>query len=350
MLNDLTVLDLSTVLAGPSVATFFAELGAKVYKVEHPLHGDSTRTWRIPGETHEVTSYFSSINYRKEYIALDLNLQEDRAQFNALLLQADLLVMNFKPSDYAKFKLLDSDIRVLNPNVIIGRITGFGDDSDRVAYDLILQAEAGYMAMNGEPDSQGLKMPIAMVDVLAAHQLKEALLLGLLWREKHGEARSVSVSLYDAAVCSLVNQASAFLMNGMVPKPLGSLHPNIAPYGEVFATKENKKVVFAIGSDPQFQKFCTLLKLPEIPEDPRFHNNVSRVKHRKALYEIVQAAVAQLSVDELERDMLQAFIPMGRIKTMDEVFVNPKAQALVREELQVDTPTRRVSQIAFQWK
>jgi crotonobetainyl-CoA:carnitine CoA-transferase CaiB-like acyl-CoA transferase len=350
MLQHITVLDLSTVLAGPSVATFFAELGAKVIKIEHPVHHDATRSWRIPGETHEVTSYFSSINYQKKYVQLDLTRQEDFVKFKELVLHADILVMNFKRSDYRKFNIEDRDIKAINPNVIIGKITGFGDDSDRVAYDLILQAEAGFMAMNGEPNSQGLKMPIAMVDVLAAHQLKEALLLALLWREKYGEARSVSVSLYDAAVCSLVNQASAYLMNGMVPKPMGSLHPNIAPYGEVFTTIENKKIVFAIGSDAQFQKLCTLLNLPNVPKDARFHDNVSRVKNRGELFEIIQNAVAQLEADELEQVMLAASIPMGRIKTLDEVFLHPKAQALVREEMQGNTTTQRVSQLAFQWK
>ena len=202
MFANLVVFDLSTVLAGPSVGTFFAELGAKVTKIEHPIHGDVTRTWRIPGEKQEVTSYFSSINFGKEYITKDLTLASDYAWLLEQLPKVDVLIMNFKSSDYLKFNLTKEKLHAINPRLIIGSISGFGDNSDRVAYDLILQAESGIMAMNGAPDAYPTKMPIAFIDILAAHQLKEALLLAILKREKTNLGSWVSVSLYDAAVCS----------------------------------------------------------------------------------------------------------------------------------------------------
>jgi crotonobetainyl-CoA:carnitine CoA-transferase CaiB-like acyl-CoA transferase len=350
MLEKLKVLDLSTVLAGPSVATFFAELGAEVIKVEHPIHRDSTRSWRIPGEKAEVTSYFSSINFKKSLRLLDLLNPQDRTVFHELVVESDVVIMNFKPSDYPKFQLTDQDLRVLNPRLIIAKISGFGDDADRVAYDLILQAETGFMSMNGEPNSQGLKMPLALIDVLAAHQLKEAVLLALLKRQQTGEGSSVSVSLHDAAVCSLANQASAYLMNGFIPQPIGSLHPNIAPYGEVFTTKDGKSVVFAIGTQQQFTHLCEILGIPNTAQDPRFNENVRRVEHRQELFLLLQAQVVQMNADELEKHTRIHRVPMGRIKSLDEVFSQPQAQSLVREEQQGTTLTRRVSQIAFQWK
>ena len=350
MFADLEVFDLSTVLAGPSVASFFAELGAKVTKIEHPIHGDVTRSWRIPGEKQEVTSYFSSINFRKEYITKDLILPSDYSWLLDRLPKIDVLIMNFKSSDYLKFNLTKEKLHAINPRLIIGSISGFGDNSDRVAYDLILQAESGIMAMNGEPNGSPNKMPIALIDVLAAHQLKEALLLALLKREKTNLGSWVSVSLYDTAVCSLVNQASAFLMNGIIPTRMGSLHPNIAPYGEIFRTKDEKLVTFAVGSDRQFQTLCKVLGCELISSNLDYATNEDRVKNRIKLMEELAPYILMYEAKELSDLALEHLIPLGVIKSLDEVFETLEAKALIREETQGITSTKRVSQLAFKWK
>lgn len=350
MLDDLVVFDLSTVLAGPSVATFFAELGAKVTKIEHPKHKDVTRTWRIPGETQEIPSYFASINYQKDYLLKDLSKAEDYTWLMNELKRVDVLIMNFKPSDYKKFNLSKESLLNINPRLIIGTISGFGDDTDRIAYDLILQAETGFMAMNAEPNQMPLKMPVALIDVLAAHQLKEGLLLALLNLKKNGKGSWVSVSLYDAAVASLVNQASAYLMNNLIPKRMGSLHPNIAPYGEIFTTKDGKLLTFAIGSDRQFIALCEVLKCDELAKNSRYLTNEGRVLHRSTLSNELSHFVAQLEAEALEALCHNLLIPIGIIKSLDEVFCTDKARELIREELQGTTNTKRVSQLAFKWK
>ena len=350
MFEELVVFDLSTVLAGPSVGTFFAELGAKVTKIEHPIHGDVTRTWRIPGEKQEVTSYFSSINFRKEYITKDLTLPSDYAWLLEKLPTVDVLIMNFKSSDYLKFNLTKEKLHAINPRLIIGSISGFGDNSDRVAYDLILQAESGIMAMNGEPESYPTKMPIALIDVLAAHQLKEALLLALLKREKTRLGSWVSVSLYDAAVSSLVNQASAFLMNGIIPTRMGSLHPNIAPYGEIFRTKDDKLVTVAVGSDRQFQTLCKVLGGDLISSNLCYSTNEDRVKNRIKLKGEIAPYVLMYEAKELSDLALEHLIPLGIIKSLDEVFETMEAKELIRLEKQGNTSTKRVTQLAFKWK
>jgi len=350
MFADLEVFDLSTVLAGPSVASFFAELGAKVTKIEHPIHRDVTRTWRIPGEKQEVTSYFSSINFRKEYITKDFTLPSDYAWLLEQLPAVDVLIMNFKSSDYLKFNLTKEKLHAINPRLIIGSISGFGDNSDRVAYDLILQAESGIMAMNGAHDGDPTKMPIAFIDVLAAHQLKEALLLALLKREKTNLGSWVSVSLYDAAVSSLVNQASAFLMNGIIPTRMGSLHPNIAPYGEIFRTKDKKLVTFAVGSDRQFQTLCKVLGCELISSNLDYSTNEDRVKNRIKLMEEMAPYILMYEAKELSDLALEHIIPLGIIKSLDEVFETLEAKALIREETQGMTSTKRLTQLAFKWK
>jgi crotonobetainyl-CoA:carnitine CoA-transferase CaiB-like acyl-CoA transferase len=346
--SDLKVLDLSTVLAGPSVGMFLAELGAEVIKIEHPNHKDVTRTWKNETEKSDsISSYFSSINYKKKYISLDLGIESNREEFLSLVKNSDLLISNFKRADYIKFNITKNILFELNPSLIHGRITGYGTDSDRVAYDLILQAETGFMSINGTPESGPVKMPVALIDVLAAHHLKEGILIALYERLKTGEGREVSVSLYQAAVSSLVNQASSYLMNNTIPKRIGSLHPSIAPYGEIFITKDDRYLTFAIGNNQQFEKLMNFLKLEELAKDERFVTNQSRVIFRSLLFEKMNKTIQSIESKTIELFCLENNIPCGLIKSMDEVFQQPLSQDLIREENIDNQQTKRVSSIAF---
>lgn len=350
--SELKVIDLSTVLAGPSVATFFAELGASVLKIENPKNPDVTRSWKLPSERPDdpVSSYFSSVNFQKQYAELDLRNEGDRNLFLDQVKDADILISNFKYGDEEKFAITSKVLEQINPRLIWGKISGFGTESDRVAYDLILQAETGFMSMNGTAESGPVKMPVALIDVLAAHQLKEGILVSLLERSKTGKGNTVSVSLYDAAVCSLANQASNFLMQDFVPQRIGSLHPNIAPYGEIFTTKDKQQITFAIGSNAHFEKLCLLLEIGYISSDERFSNNAERVKNRLELSNILSDRIKEYSSEFINTACLQEFIPMGRIKSLDQVFDESAANQLVREEIIQGKKTLRVSQVAFKKK
>ncbi len=352
MFSKLIIVDTSTVLAGPSVGTFFAELGATVIKVENASSYDVTRTWKLPSEDKNspISAYFSSVNYGKKYIQLNLKEAHDLKQFKELIKVADILISNFKNGDEEKLGIDDATLRRCNPGLIIGKINGFGKDSDRVAYDLILQAETGFMSMNGTPESGPVKMPVALIDVLAAHHLKEGLLIALLKLKTTGKASTVSVSLYDAAVASLVNQASNYLMNNHIPQRIGSLHPNIAPYGELFETKEKDLITFAIGSDTHFKKLCNYLSLIELTENSKFNSNQSRVVNRTELQEILQEKIKDLSTEAILTEMLKQNVPAGKVKNLAEVFENEDLQKSILEEDNLGYKTKRVSSIAFKWE
>ncbi|MNK18560.1 Succinyl-CoA:(R)-benzylsuccinate CoA-transferase subunit BbsF [compost metagenome] len=352
MFEDLIVIDCSTVLAGPSVGTFFAELGASVTKIENPAIPDVTRSWKLASEDRNssVSAYFSSVNYHKQYLKLNFRESSDILHLTALIEKADILLSNFKKGDAEKFGLTDAYLQSLNPRLIIGKISGFGAESDRVAYDLILQAETGFMSMNGTPESGPVKMPVALIDVLAAHQLKAGLLTALLHRTKTNKGQTVSVSLYDAAITSLANQASNYLMEGHIPRRIGSLHPNIAPYGEIFSTNDGKLITFAIGSNKHFQILCGFLGLSGLISDMRFAENTDRVKNRQILQEIIQEIIFRFQADEILDFMHKQFVPAGMIQDLEQVFENPAARHLVRTEKIENTETKRVTQIAFQLK
>ena len=352
MFSKLIIVDTSTVLAGPSVGTFFAELGATVIKVENASSYDVTRTWKLPSEDKNapISAYFSSVNFGKKYIQLNLKEAHDLKQFKELIKVADILISNFKNGDEEKLGIDDATLRRCNPGLIIGKINGFGKDSDRVAYDLILQAETGFMSMNGTPESGPVKMPVALIDVLAAHHLKEGLLIALLKLKTTGKASTVSVSLYEAAVASLVNQASNYLMNNHIPQRIGSLHPNIAPYGELFKTKENDLITFAIGSDTHFKKLCNYLSLSNLTEDTKFNSNQSRVVNRTELQVILQDKIKELSTEDILTEMLIQNVPAGKVKNLAEVFENEDLQKSILEEDNLGYKTKRVSSIAFKWE
>jgi crotonobetainyl-CoA:carnitine CoA-transferase CaiB-like acyl-CoA transferase len=350
MIPSLKIIDASTVLAGPSVGMFFAELGAQVLKIENPAHPDVTRSWKLASEDPEstVSAYFASVNYGKTYLGLDLKDPQDRAVFLEHLRDADILLTNFKKGDAAKFNLGEEVLKTVNPKLIHGQISGFGKDSDRVAYDLILQAESGFMSINGTSESGPVKMPVALIDVLAAHQLKEGVLVALLERERSGLGKTVHVSLYDAAVCSLINQASSYLMTGNVPERIGSLHPTIAPYGEIFTTHDQAQITFAIGSDTQFMKTCHFLGLELLPDDLQFQSNQQRVIHRSALFAIFQEQIRQMNSAVILSWMEEHFVPCGKIRNLSEVFEDVQAQSFIRSEEIALQKTRRMSSIAFQ--
>ena len=352
MFSILLVVDASTVLAGPSVGTFFAELGATVIKVENAASFDVTRSWKLPSEDPNsiISAYFSSVNFGKKYIQLDLKKEEHHTQFLNLIKVSDILISNFKKGDEEKLKIEDADLRRCNPGLIIGKINGFGKESDRVAYDLILQAETGFMSMNGTPESGPVKMPVALIDVLAAHHLKEGILLAMLKKKDSGVASTVSVSLYDAAVSSLVNQASNYLMNNHIPQRIGSLHPNIAPYGELFETKEKDLITFAIGSDLHFSKLCTYLHLENLTKKSEFSTNQSRVSNREELQRILQNEIGKLSTSDILSEMNALHVPAGKVKNLKEVFQNEDLQSSILKEEIAGTPTQRISSIAFRWE
>ncbi|MDC3253196.1 CoA transferase, partial [Crocinitomicaceae bacterium] len=250
-------------------------------------------------------------------------------------------------SDYQKFNIEDHQLLKFNPRLIIGKINGYGENSDRVAYDLILQAESGFMSMNGSSSGPPIKMPVALIDVLSAHHLKEAILLALFSREKTGKGRSLSVSLYDAALSSLANQASNYLMEQHIPERIGSLHPNIAPYGELFSTKDGATITFAIGSNKHFEKLCQTIGLDELPKSEKFHSNQKRIIHRQELQKIIEEKISKMLSNELLHQLELQNVPAGKIKNLKEVFKNKNAKHLILEETINGKVTRRVKSKIF---
>ena len=349
-LKALKVVELAQVLAGPAVGMFFAELGAEVVKVENKLTGgDLTRKWKVQGEDNSapMSAYYHTVNWHKKVLMMDLSDKSDQSALHLLLQDADILLVNFKAGDAEKFGLESSVLRDRYPRLIIGEIVGYVD-SDKVAYDAVLQAESGFMYMNGQPGDPPLKMPVALIDLLAAHQLKEALLLALLKREWEGTGSIVSVALYNAAVASLANQASTYLNTGIIPTRQGSLHPGIAPYGEVFTAADGVDVLLAVGTDDQFRRLLNVLQLEELLSEVKFRTNAERVIHRQELKVFLSAAIGKVSSADLLQKLSDEKVPAAPIKNMAEVFREPVAAKMVLTQQEENGKySKRVSTVAF---
>jgi crotonobetainyl-CoA:carnitine CoA-transferase CaiB-like acyl-CoA transferase len=239
------------------------------------------------------------------------------------------------------------DIKKINPLIIYGELTGFGEKSDRVAYDLVLQAETGFMSINGQAGDLPLKLPIAFIDLFAAHQLKEGILVALLKRGFQAQAFRVSVSLFDAAVSSLANQGSNYLNTGIIPVQSGSLHPNIAPYGEIFYSKDNIPFVLAVGSQEQFNKLCSLLGLENLSQDPNYSENQSRIKNRKSLEDLLANVFRKENFETWANRFAEAKIPYGRIKNIQEVLESPLSKHLLTKSVYGNETYTRVKTNVF---
>lgn len=350
--KDLKVVEFASVLAGPSVGMFFAELGAEVIKIENKTTGgDVTRGWKLPSEdpASPVSAYFCSVNWGKQHLFLDLSDPRDQQSAIDLAVSADVVISNFKTGSARRMGVDAESLRARNQRLIYAQLNAFADPEDESpAFDVVLQAEAGFMYMTGEPGRQPVKMPVALIDLLAAHQLKEGVLLALLQRDRSGKGSTVSVSLLESALAALANQATNWLMAGYIPQRMGAQHPNIAPYGDTFLCSEGQYILLAVGTERQFQQLCRCLSIEHLLQNPDFQTNRMRVKNRAALNETLTAVMRLRSLD----DWMQLFkvngVPAARIRDMQAVFEIPAARAMILEEKLPDgTLTRRVQSNVF---
>ncbi len=349
--KDLRIVELAGVLAGPAVGMFFAELGATVIKIENKTTGgDITRYWRVPEEDSQAarSAYYCSVNWGKQTLTLDLQIPEDQAIAHQLIQEAHIVISNFKPHAAQRMRMDYTFLKTINPSIIFGQITGFGEDDDTPAFDVVLQAEAGFLYMTGEPDRDPVKMPVALIDILAAHQLKAGLLIALLHLYKTGNGSYITVSLFEAAIASLANQATNWLMAGHIPQRIGTQHPNIAPYGDMLDTKDHKPIVLAVGTERQFENLCNTLNI-SLKED--FFSNAYRVQHRAALLQLLQPIFLQYDRDDILARLRKAGVPAAAIRTMPEVFEHPTAQQMILEATLPDGQVSKcVKTVAFTMK
>ena len=330
MLNSVKVLDLSRVLAGPLTTMMLGDLGAQVIKVEKPGTGDDTRGWGPPFDDRGESAYYLSVNRNKKSVALDLDLEPDRELIFDLAAGADVVIDNFRPGTMERRGIDPEILLEANPRLIWCTITGFGEESDRIGYDLVVQAESGWMAITGEPDGEPMRVGVALADIIAGKDAAIAILAALALRGISSEPippseRRIHVSLADSARAALINVAQNSLVTGNDAKRWGNQHPNLVPYQLFHAS--DRPIIVAVGTDNQWKAFAGAVGLDEMRDDPHLSTNAGRLADRDrivaAVTEKLQTRTAHQWIDKLDRVGVPAGLVNSVLESLAETSASP---------------------------
>ena len=335
-LSGITVVDLSRILAGPYCTMMLGDLGAEVLKVEPP-QGDDSRGWGPPFSGGE-SAYFLAVNRNKRSLRLNLKTDGGSEVLKRLLRDADVLVENFRPGALARLGFGYEAIRDEYPRLVYCSISGYGHTgplSEKPGFDVVMQAEAGWMHLTGEPDGPPLKVGASLADVFTGMMAAQGITSALYGRQRTGRGRKVDVALFDSVLATLCYQAQGYLMTGDEPQRIGNRHPSLAPY-ETFETSDGH-VILGVGNDKLWQRFIAAVERPDLDQE-RFATNAGRVENHGALKELLDALFAGDSTDGWIEQLEAAGIPAGRIRNVGEVFANPQVAAR-NMRLEVDHPS-----------
>jgi crotonobetainyl-CoA:carnitine CoA-transferase CaiB-like acyl-CoA transferase len=319
MLSNVKILDLSRVLAGPLCTMTLGDLGADIIKVERPGKGDDTRSWGPPFDDRGESAYYLSINRNKKSIALDLRSEQDRAVIRRLAEEADVVVDNYLPGTLEKFGIDASALLATHTRLVWCTITGFGQKSPRAGYDLVVQAESGWMAITGEPDGDPMKIGVALADVIAGKDATIAILAALAARSVRQLSlaeRHIYISLSTSATAALVNVAQNALVTGKDAKRWGNQHPNLVPYQLFHAA--DRAVILAVGNDSQWQSACRALSLGHLASDESLSTNEGRLANRNRLVAALAERFLQRNASEWTELLRKEGVPCGVVKSVLE--------------------------------
>ena len=325
-LDGTLVLDLSRVLAGPWASQTLADLGARVIKVERPGRGDDTRSWGPPylgtGDKKE-SAYFLSANRGKESIAIDFKDPRGQSILLELARKADILIENYKVGGLKAYGLDYESVSKLNPAIVYCSISGFGQDgpyAKKPGYDFIIQAMSGLMSITGT--GKPTKVGVAVSDLIAGLYAAVGILGAYTSARETGQGEHIDISLLEAQLATLANQASNYLVSGESPGLSGNAHPNIVPY-QVFETADDP-IVVAVGNDGQFVSLCNAIGREQLGTDPRFVSNSLRVANRQALVALLVAELVKQPSEFWLRELEDRGIPVGPVNSIGEAFADPQ--------------------------
>ncbi len=336
-LDGVLVVALEQAIAAPYCTRQLADHGARVIKVERPDGGDFARAY--DSRARGLSSHFAWINRSKESLALDLKAPACVAAVKELLKGADVFVQNLAPGAAARLGLAATALRAENPRLITCDISGYGKGGpwqDRKAYDLLIQAEAGFLSVTGSGD-EAAKAGISIADIAAGMAAFNGILAALLLRERTGVGDHLDVSMLEA-MAEWMGYPLYFAIDGAPPPPrAGAGHATIFPYGP-YATADGS-VLFGLQNEREWSRFVTIvLERPELAEDPRFNNNGARAKNAAAMNAVLDGVLAKLTTAQALVLLEQAGIATARVNDLAAVWDHPQLAARARWQ-DVDTPT-----------
>ena len=324
-LDHIKVLDLTRVRSGPTCVRQLADWGADVIKVELPesIEPDGT----LGAKRH--TADFQNLQRNKRSLTLNLKEEEGRKLFLRLVEGADVVIENFRPDVKEKLGIGYEALKAVNPRIILGSISGFGQDGPydkRPGFDQIAQGMGGLMSITGEPGRGPMRVGIPIADLTGGLFCAMGVLIAIIEREKSGKGQWVTSSLLQAMAFMLDFQGARYLMEGEVPGQAGNDHPTSIPTG-VFPTKDGHINIAAAG-ERIWSRLCDVLGTPEWTQDERFNGPEKRSKNRHAL----NALIAEKTKDRTSADWVDALneagVPTGPIYDMAGMFADEQVKHL----------------------
>ncbi len=339
-LSGLLVVSVEQAVAAPFVSSRLAEAGARVIKIERP-EGDFARQY--DHLVHGESAYFVWLNRGKQSICLDLREERARALLGRMIARADVFIQNLAPGAIDRLGFAPEVLRERHPRLITVSISGYGDEGpykDLKAYDLLVQAESGLSSITGMPEGM-TRVGISICDIAAGVTAHQAVLQGLYARERSGQGRHISISLFHALTDWMNVPYLQYVYGGKIPERSGLTHPTIAPYG-AYADRDGREVLLSIQNEREWLNFCSsVLGLPELASDPRFSDNSSRVANRSALNAIIEAKFAALSREEIVERLENARVAYGRVSSLEDLASHPQNRFV-----EIETPTGPVRMLA----
>lgn len=333
-LAGIRVVDLSRILGGPFCGQILGDHGADVLKIEPP-QGDDTRTWGPPFRDG-VASYYFGLNRNKRVMTLDLTADAGRDVLLALLADADVLVENFKTGTLEKWGIGYDVLSQRFPRLVHCRVSGFGADGPLgglPGYDAAIQAMAGIMSINGEPDGDPLRVGLPVVDMVTGLNAALGVLLALQERERSGRGQFVEAALYDSGLSLLHPHAANWFMSGKTPGRTGNAHPNIYPYDTVPTATD--PIFLAVGNDRQFRIFCQHIGVPELADDERFATAGARSVNRAWLKGALESRLATYDGKVLADELAAAGVPCAPVLSVPDALQHPHT---AHREMVVEMP------------
>jgi crotonobetainyl-CoA:carnitine CoA-transferase CaiB-like acyl-CoA transferase len=329
VLEGVRVLDLTRVLAGPVCTMLLGDLGADVIKVERPGAGDDSRAWGPPFNAAGESAYYLSVNRNKWSVATDLDHSDGQRLVRQLAAGADVVVDNFRPPMLERRHLDPRTLLDLHRKLVWCTISGFGPTSERLAYDFIIQAEQGWMAITGEPDGPPSKIGVALADVLAGKDAAIAILAALVGRHRSrlpDETRYIQISLAQTATAGLVNVAQNVLVSGQDARRWGNAHPNLVPY-QLFDAAD-RALALGVGTDAQWRACVQVLGLEALSNDPELAANPGRLRQRQRIVGAIADRMRTQSAAHWVEQLSAVGVPCGLVRTVREALADIDASPL----------------------
>ena len=336
-LEGLRVIAVEQAVSAPFCTRQLADLGADVIKIERPGEGDFARGY--DQVMHGESAYFAWLNRGKRSVELDIRSEPGRSQLGALVRGADVFVHNLVPGAIERLGLGYEAVRADAPRLVWAGISGFGPDGpyrDRKAYDMLVQAEAGIVAMTGTPEAPA-KVGISIADIGSRMYAYSSILAALLRRGRTGEGSRIDISMFECMTEWMTPPLYTWLGAGRVPARTGVRHNMIVPYGAYPCADGD--VLFAIQSDGEFRRLATAVLLQaRLADDPRFATNAARLANRELLEALIEATFVELTADTVVERLDAAGLASARVNEVPTVAGHPQLVARDRW-VTVDSPS-----------